>query len=59
MVVLTAVELPYERVGPYSTWLSDASFVAQVISADFVVMLEDATFETVGGVVSPARVVKR
>ena len=57
MLALSVVVLPYPVVVPYSTWVSDASFVVQVIVAAVLVTPELPTLLIVGGVVSGAAVV--
>src|SRR5262245_27905112 len=47
-----AVRLPYAVVVPYSTWLSDGSFVVQLMIAPVVIIPELLTAEMTGGVVS-------
>jgi hypothetical protein len=49
---LRAVELPYDVVKPYSTWVSDDSLVDHEIVAPPAVMDEARMAEMVGGVVS-------
>lgn len=53
-LVLSEEELPYAVVTPYSTWVSEDSFVVQVMVAEEVVMFEETMFEIVGAVVSGA-----
>jgi hypothetical protein len=53
---LSEVDEPYDVVVPYSTWLSAASFVVQVIVAPAEDTAEAVTAEITGGVVSGAAV---